>query len=212
MSDRLQPPTPPVKVAVVGVAAGCVWHRIHSACFEPTAYNPGMAGNARFSPIVDAAGHPIPTLYVGTTFDCAAMESAFHDVPYGPGPKVVDLFTLDPLVASEIQVMEPLQLADLGSVALRKLGVERKHLIDSDAIDYPITRQWAAQIHADNPSIQGLRWTSRQDDSAMAMMLFGDRIHHQALAVIAPPRPLTGSADALDQLTLLAERIGVRLI
>lgn len=31
------------------------------------------------------AGASIPTLYGGTTFDCAAMETVFHDVPIAPG-------------------------------------------------------------------------------------------------------------------------------
>jgi hypothetical protein len=39
-----------------------------------------MKGNARFSPIKDSDGASIPTLYGGTSFDCAVMETLFHDV------------------------------------------------------------------------------------------------------------------------------------
>jgi hypothetical protein len=51
-------------------------------------FNPSPAGNARFSPLVNAAGAVIPTLYAGTTLDCALMETVFHDVPFVAGPKI----------------------------------------------------------------------------------------------------------------------------
>jgi RES domain len=51
-------------------------------------FNPSPARNARFSPLVNAAGPVIPTLYAGTTLDCALMETVFHDVPFVAGPKI----------------------------------------------------------------------------------------------------------------------------
>lgn len=64
-------------------------HRIHPDEYAPDAFNPGPGGNARFSPIRDAAGNAIPTIYGGTTLECAAMETVFHDVPHAPGLKSV---------------------------------------------------------------------------------------------------------------------------
>ena len=52
----------------------------------------------------------------------------------------------------------------------------RPGMIDTEKDRYPATRAWAAALHAQCPDIQGLCWTSRQDDSAQAVMLFGDRI------------------------------------
>src|SRR5260370_8698764 len=46
------------------------------------------SGSARFSPLV-ISGTVIPTLYAGTTLDCALMETVFHDVPYVAGPKML---------------------------------------------------------------------------------------------------------------------------
>jgi hypothetical protein len=61
-------------------------HRIHQAAYGALQFNAGR-GNARFSPINDANGKPIPTIYAAATFECAAMESVFHDVSYAPGLK-----------------------------------------------------------------------------------------------------------------------------
>ena len=70
--------------------SGQAIHRVHLDSYDGNAFNPGMKGNARFSPIQDVAGASIPTLYGGTTFDCAAMETIFHDVPFAPGLKTFD--------------------------------------------------------------------------------------------------------------------------
>jgi hypothetical protein len=45
-------------------------------------FNPNPLGNARFSPIRDAAGNVISTLYAATTPQGGLMETIFHDVPY----------------------------------------------------------------------------------------------------------------------------------
>jgi hypothetical protein len=37
---------------------------------------------------VNASGVVIPTIYAGTTLDCALMETVFHDVPFAAGPKI----------------------------------------------------------------------------------------------------------------------------
>jgi hypothetical protein len=50
-------------------------------------FNPSSLGNARFSPLVSASGDVIPTIYAGTTLDCAMMETIFHDVPFVGGLK-----------------------------------------------------------------------------------------------------------------------------
>jgi hypothetical protein len=52
-------------------------------------FNPSASDNARFSPIRDSGASIIPTLYGGTTFDYALMETIFHDVTYKSGFKPV---------------------------------------------------------------------------------------------------------------------------
>ena len=71
------PEPPPVLHVTPHVwPAGDPMHRVHLDRHAAEAFNPGHQGNARFSPIADAAGTPIPTLYGGSSFDCAAMDQS----------------------------------------------------------------------------------------------------------------------------------------
>lgn len=213
---RLAPatPAPPASLHL----ATTVWpkgqpiHRVHLDGYAANGFNPGVAGNARFSPIQDASGNPIPTLYGGTTFDCAAMETVFHDVPFAPGTKTVDRKKLEKQLHSILVPARDLVLADLSSVALRKLGVQRNQLIDTEKDCYPATRRWAEAIHAGYPRVQGLCWTSRQDDRALAIVLFGDRVAAAALGAHGASRSLLDAGAAYPEVLSLAERIGVLLV
>lgn len=188
-----------------------VLHRVHQDRYTGEQFNPGLEGNARFSPIRNAKGAAIPTLYAAVTFDAAAMETAFHDVSHAPGFKHYDRRKLEGLVHSQLKVKRDLTLADLGSVALRKLGVPRKLLIDTEKDQYPATRLWAEAVHAQHPQIQGLSWISRQDDSARAVMLFGDRVPRSALQQVGDSRSLLQDEPCYLALLDLAERIGVEI-
>lgn len=187
-------------------------HRVHLEKYKGAEFNPGSKGNARFSPIKNAKGKPIPTIYGGSSFECAAMETVFHDVPFAPGFKSYDKTKLAEQVHSQITPGTDLVLADLRGKALRKLGVERKQLIDTEKDQYPITREWAKAIHAEHPEVQGLCWTSRQDDSAQAVMLFGDRIASSVLRQTTPSRSLLNDGEAYDDVLNLAEQIGVNIV
>lgn len=206
------PPPPTLHLTTTSWPAGLTLHRVHHLDYGAVQFNPGIKGNARFSPIADAAGRPIPTLYGGTSFACAAMESVFHDVPFAAGFKAYDKGKLAGQGHSQFSATHDLLLADLGSKALRKLGVPRNALIDTEKNQYPLTRQWAAAIHAQFPTVQGLCWISRQDDSARAVVLFGDRIADGVLEAGAPTRSLAADPAAYGELLALAEQIGVDIV
>jgi hypothetical protein len=207
-------PDPPSVLHITPVAwkAGAALHRVHRDIYAAEAFNPGIKGNARFSPIVTAAGKSIPTLYGGTSFDCAVMESVFHDVPFAAGLKTFARHKLEGHLHSVLIPTAALTLADLRNVPLRKLGVERKQLIDTEKHTYGQTRKWAAAIHAQYSHIQGLCWTSRQDDSAMAVMLFGDRVGVGELTQREPSRALLDEGPTYVELLTLAELIGVCVV
>ena len=187
-------------------------HRIHLDAYKGDEFNPGMKGDARFSPIKNATGSCIPTMYGGNTFSCAAMESVFHDVPLAPGFKSYDKRKLDGQVYSVLMPTSDLVLADLSSVALRKLGITRKQLIDTEKNRYPDTRLWAEAIHTQCLDIQGLFWVSRQDDQARAMILFGDRIDAALLVQQGVSRSLPGDTEIYDDLLDIAYKIGVNVV
>ena len=189
-----------------------VIHHIHLVRYAAHGFNPDRKGDGRFSPIAGSSGASIPTLYGGTTFDCAVMETVFHDVPFAPGFKSYDKRKLMGQMHSMLLPATALVLADLSNVALRKLGVPRAQLIDTEKDCYPDTRKWAEAIHAWAADIQGLCWTSRQDDRALAIMLFGDRIAAKTLVPHGSSRELLDDASAYAELLVLADRIGVSIV
>jgi hypothetical protein len=207
-------PVPPAMLHITfyTLARGTVLHRVHLSKYAAEQFNPGLQGNARFSPIRTDEGQPIPTLYGGTTMDCALMETVFHDVPHTAGFKSFDKGKLIDQVHSRLEVSQPLQLVDLANVPLRKLGVRRKQLIDTEKDQYPATRKWAKAIHHQCPQAQGLSWISRQDDSARAMMLFGDRTSKHALRLQGTSFHLLDDGRNYDAVLNLAERIGVSIV
>lgn len=194
------------------LAEGTVLHRVHQSQYLADQFNPGVRGNARFSPIQDDQGQAIPTLYAGTTLPCALMETVFHDVPHTAGFKSFDKAKLAGQVHSTVRVEADLQLVDLSSVALRKLGVTRKQLIDTEKDQYPATRKWAMALHRQCPQAQGLSWVSRQDDSARAVVLFGDRIAEGALQAGEESLSLTNDPGTYGAVLDLADRIGVSIV
>lgn len=188
-----------------------VIHRIHPAIYAADQFNPGPKGNARFSPIFDAEGNGIPTIYGGTTFDCAAMETVFHDVPFAAGLKTHAKRKLKQHHHSQILSTADLVLAELTGTALRNLGITRGELIDSEKDIYPQTRAWAEAIHARCKDVQGLYWISRQDDRAVAIILFGDRLGATPLTVHAPSVDIVKDAATYADILKLAARIGVKV-
>ncbi|WP_456634722.1 RES family NAD+ phosphorylase [Bradyrhizobium sp. USDA 10063] len=191
---------------------GRVIHRIHLQIYGSSEFNPGLRGNARFSPIKASDGANIPTLYGGTTFDCAAMETVFHDVPFSAGLKTFDKWKLTDQVYSQLTPKRDLNLTDLSATALRKLGIQRNELIDTEKDKYPDTRKWAEAIHAACPGVEGLFWVSRQDDRAFAVVLFGDRLAAADLSPSGGPYSVLADVTVYTDLLALAERIGVDIV
>lgn len=187
-------------------------HRVHLERFAANEFNSVSIGNARFSPISNEKGDTIATIYAATTFECAVMETVFHDVPFEAGFKPMDKSKLQRQLHSKIKVTCDLLLADLGTVALRKLGVSRTELIESDKDQYPCTRKWAEAIHAQREDIQGLFWVSRQDDRARNVVLFGDRISGNVLQQIGASRSLLNDPDVYNEVLALAQSIGVTIV
>jgi hypothetical protein len=162
---------------------------------------------------VNAAGVVIPTIYAGTTLDCALMETVFHDVPFAPGPKIWSKAShVAGKVYSQLTLSRDLALIDLSAIALHKLGISRKDLIECDCSQYPETRAWALALHDQHPDAEGLTWTSRQADPERAVVLFEDRLTGPALVTSGASTPLLlPDASAIIDVLTLAQRLGVFL-
>ena len=137
------------------------------------------------------------------------METVFHEVPTPPGGYILDIDILreQNLVVSRIRPKRRLQTVDLSAKGLKRLGLHRTDLVDTPVTAYPRTREWAAWFHAATPA-KGLLWTSRQDDTARAVALFGDRLAESAFKVEVDCEPLCQD-EHLDVLLELAEHIGI---
>jgi len=206
------PPADELDATVVLWGKGEEFYRVHDAVYKGNEFNPSRKGNARFSPIRDSDGKIIPTLYAGTSLDCALMETIFHDVPFAAGFKPLSITKLAGKVHTVFAPKVDLKLVDLGSIALRRLGVDRAHLIDTTKWHYSEMRKWAERFYGKFGDVQGLRWTSRQDDSAEAVMLFGTRANSKDLAVSGPSTPLLAGDLASEAVIDLAIRLGVTLV
>lgn len=210
------PPSPPKRLdatlVTLKLGRGLKLHRVHDLAFGGSEFNTNTKGNARFSPITDDAGFLIPTLYAGTTLDCALMETIFHDLPFNAGFKPFSKLKMDGMVHSILNPTADLRLIDLSTVALHKLGVKRTQLIDTTKVHYPATRHWAQALYTQFPHAQGLRWTSRQDDQAHAVMLFGTRVSPSDIGWDGTSESLLLDGHAQPSVIDLASRIGVTLV
>jgi hypothetical protein len=100
--EAIQKPSDDSKATIKTLRKGSNIYRIHSMAYGGDEFNPGMKGNARFSPIRRPDGTPIPTLYGGINLQVAIMETLFHDVPHTAGVKFYDIVKLEGLVMSHI--------------------------------------------------------------------------------------------------------------
>ena len=92
-------------------------------------------------------------------------------------------------------------------ILLKRLGLQRTDLIDTQVTTYPQTREWAEWLHGATPA-KGLASTSRQDDGARAVALFDDRLSESAFKVEVD-RELLCQDERLDALLELAGHIGI---
>jgi hypothetical protein len=207
-----QPPDDSLNTSLILWKHDREMHRVHDAQYSGNQFNPSSSGNARFSPIRDASGVLIPTLYAGTTFDCALMETIFHDLPYKSGFKPVSKRKIVGKVHSIVLPKVDLTLIDLSTIALHRLGIDRLHLIDTTKAHYPRTRNWAEALYVQVATAHGLSWTSRRHDQEQAVLLFGLRLNASDLEILGPSVPLLEDANSVAALFKLASRLGATLV
>lgn len=184
--------------------------------FGATEFNPGL-GIGRFHPFEDGTGYRVPVLYGADTFDGVLSETVFHGVGVGGRgsmeghSRVVRHSSLRPLVVSTLSPRRALVLVQLHGHGLRRLGVDRSVLIDSDADAYESTVLWARAFHRVHRRLDGLIWVSRQHDTSRAVVLFGDRVDRRDLEVAEAPLPLFLGVG-LERAQAAAEAAGITIV
>lgn len=184
--------------------------RCHNVFFGATEFNPGM-GRGRFHPFSDWGGHPVPVLYGADSFDGAVSETVFHGVAVGGRSRLVRHALLRPLVVSSLSCRRDLNLVQLHGHGLRRLGLDRSALLDSEADSYESTALWARALHRAQRRIDGLTWVSRQHDTSRAVVLFGDRMERRDLEVVEAPLALF-VGGGLERVQAAAEAAGITIV
>jgi hypothetical protein len=184
--------------------------RCHNVTFGATEFNPGW-GRGRFHPFTDRYGFAVPTLYAADRFDGALSETVFHGVALGSHSRLVRQAALRPLVVTTLRCSRDLLLAQLHGHGLRRLGVDRRQLIDSEADSYAATARWAQALHHASRRFDGLIWVSRQYDTAFSLVLFGDRVMRRDLDIAEPPLALY-VGEGFERVEDAAEAAGITIL
>lgn len=200
----------PARISMMDLAQPLLW-RVYPRQYGVDGFNATRLGPARFSPL-EAGGVIVPTLYAGSTRDVALMETVWHDAPTpSHGFHLVLKAATEPRRVGTLKPSTAMHLVDLTTVGLRRLGLARADVIDSDPVGYPITRQLCAWLYQNKPDAQGLCWISRQNDEGRAVLLFEPRLGSVKLAVDTEDESFTDGPH-LGALLTLAERMGAGVI
>lgn len=203
------------KERYIDLQADTLLHRIHPEVYGSDEYNPTNNGDARFSPIRDAADDVIPTIYAAETFECATCEIILRSpdaLPTDPKTGMPTLQIVSPddfkdYAHSKLRTTQSLKLVDLTIAGQRRVGVENNALLAGPKSSYPETRAWAEKIHASCPDAQGISYTSFQYGDDRAIVLFGDRVPDDALETVARRR--VADSPCHDEIDALARSLSI---
>ena len=176
--------------------------------FAPNSFNPNTgkkraiaADGARFNPFPNTAGVNVPTIYAATTYEAAALESVFHQVPHIQNPEIMRS-QVETWEYFELRTLRDLRVVRLTNPQLHQLKVPGRHqslredeLIHSPASQYPATRTWAKLLHDHIPGLDGLAWRPRLAGQNEAYVFFGDRCGAGDFAIVTSPTPLTSPSE-----------------
>jgi len=190
-----------------------LWWRIYSSDFNPNEFNRSKNGNARFSPIFDATGEVIPTLYIASTPAIALMETVLHDIPLPSSGYILTMPSIenDSRRVACLVNTEPLTVADFSALGLRRIGLKKANIIESEKTHYPLSRALAEQIYQTMPTVQGIQWTSRQDDSGTVLVIFESRVKKSTLSIWHHDQVIH-EGIMFEELLGLLERLDVGLV
>jgi hypothetical protein len=177
----------------------------------PLAFNASEVPG-RFRPLHTVAGDVVGTAYAAEDDETAVAERLLRgvDTRADGAPRRLLLRHVRGVALAFLMPQRELRLARLHGLGLQRLRLSRAALIDSGAHRYAWTARWAQALHAASASLDGLVWSSRQNDGRVALMLFGDRVADGDLVVEAAPLRLD-SGLGLQRLVEIANVAGVEL-
>lgn len=186
MSCGLPTPGPAEPFTVTPEDVG-VWYHVYNSFGHPDTradtFSEGW-GDTRFAPIKQSDGTPVHTYYMGSTPECAYMESILHDVVLAP-PGLFEVDRLRYFHLVQLELHRPLQCVSFHTPYLPQLQrMTRAQLIDSLPACYPETRAWAQAAFLLCADAQAIAYGSRRNDAGRCLMLFHQRITHPLFRIL----------------------------
>jgi hypothetical protein len=173
--------------------AGSTLVRIYERPRGPLAFNPTDAV-ARFRPITNATGAIVPSAYCALDSETAIAEAVLRGVSalrHGTPRRRLYRSEVSGLEMAWLRSTRALRLVRMHGIGLSRLGLLRGHVIDCEQVDYDYTAAWAQALYGHRSRPHGLAWTSRQNDSSRAFLLWGEsRVRGGWLALEGDPLAL----------------------
>jgi hypothetical protein len=169
------PPPPPaaeLKPAVEAWEVGKPLIRLYEGRRGPLGFNPADSPG-RFRPIHDS-GAVVPTAYAADDEETALAEVLLRGADALGDGRVPRLYRQE-VKGIELVRLVPtreLRLARLNGPGLTRLKLLRTQLIDLYPPNYPYTAAWAQALYDCPTVLDGISWTSRQNDSGRAVVLW----------------------------------------
>jgi hypothetical protein len=203
-----EPPDPATLDPLLKVwPSGADLWRVHKLDRRPAEFNPGV-DSGRFHPFSGSAGKPVATLYAASTWQGAVSETLFREVPLRGAPRTKRRAELELRAMSLLRLRREVKLVELRGTGLRRLRLQRRELIETEADQYSRSVRWAAALYQGVPQAGGLVWTSRLHDPSAAVVFFGDRVAEKDFSPVEGPIPL-GVGKGLARVMELAEEAGI---
>jgi len=202
-----EPPDPATLDPLLKVwPSGADLWRVHKLDRRPAEFNPGL-DIGRFHPFSGSAGKPVTTLYAANTWQGAVAETVFRDVPLRGAPRTKRQAELELRAMSLLRLRREVELVELRGTGLRRLRLQGRELIETEADQYSRSARWAAALYQAAPQAAGLV-TSRLHDLSAAVVFFGDRVAEKDFSPVEGPIPL-GMGKGLARVMELAEEAGI---
>lgn len=167
--------------------AGAALVRVYQAARGALGFNPSPA-SGRFRPVVASDG-TVPTAYLGADDETALAEAVLRGVTAlerGDLPRRLYRSQIAGLALCRLSLRSDLRVVRLHGPGLVRLGLLRRHVIDCEESDYGYPAAWAQVLWGCRRRPAGLSWTSRQNDSARAYMLWRNRLKDDCLEPVGP--------------------------
>lgn len=193
------------------IAAKTEIFRVYNRTWGPTGFNP-TDSSARFRPVRNRKREIVPTAYAGLDDETAIAEVLLRGVSALAKGVRRRLYRkqLEDISMATLTCGRDLRLVRMHGSGLTRLHLLRQHVIDCEESDYPYTAEWAQALYGWRKRAHGIIWTSHQNDSEKALVLWEGRVDPGWLEVVGDPVSLD-EGPGLDRVRRLCADFGIDL-